>query len=498
MINVFRLHQKKLMLVITVLTILAFIWLYNPSDLKDLNANAAYTAYGKQLTQADVQRQAGRFYLARDLQQIDLIRELAGMAQTENQMLESFVWNLYVLQHEAEKLGIEPTDAQVADRIRQLPVFQTNGQFDYANYAKFVSEKLGPRGFTEVQLEGVIRDSLRLEALREVIGAPVAVGPSEIAEAGRLFRKVDLQTVTFPMEAAVAAVTVNEEELKGFFAQYQNSPFLIVPETRTVEFVEFALPAEEKADGNQVEVLQKLADQAVEFSNKAAAGDFAKAAAEAGLTVTKSPEFDRSGAKRSAGDASGPDLSPIAPSAFLLTEQAPVSEPIQSGDKFFVARLVAINPSRPMTFDEARAGIETQVRNMKAQEALRQNAEAAIAKIREALAGGTSFADAVAAAGLKAESIEGLEPAKAAADQESVVRATLLMEPGQLSGLIPTPQGGAVVYLVSRAPLDEAEFAKQKAEILPRLEEAKRDMVFQSWLVAARQAAKIGQVERRQ
>ena len=498
MINVFRLHQKKLMLVITILTIFAFIWLYNPSDLKDLNANAAYTAYGKQLTQADVQRQAGKFYLARDLQQLDLILELAGMAQNENQMLEAFVWNLYVLQHEAEKLGIEPTDDQVADRIRQLPVFQTDGQFDYTNYAKFVSEKLGPRGFTEVQLEGVIRDSLRLEALRDVVGAPVAVSPAEISEAGRLFRKVDLQTIAFPIEAARAAVTITEDELKSFFAQYQNSPFLIVPETRTVEFVEFALPADGQAGtGNKIEALQALADKAVEFSNKAAAGDFAKAAADAGVTVTKSPEFDRSGAKRS-GDASGPDLAPIAPAAFLLTEQAPVSEPIQSGDMFYVAKLVAVNPSRAMTFEEARSGIEAQLRNMKAQEALRQNADAAIAKIREAMAGGTSFADAVTAAGLKADSITGLEPAKAPADQEGVARATLLMEPGQLSGLIPSSQGGVAVYLVSRAPLDEAEFAKQKADILPRLEEAKRNMLFQSWLVAARQAAKIGQVERRQ
>jgi hypothetical protein len=89
-------------------------------------------------------------------------------------------------------------------------------------------------------------------------------------------------------------------------------------------------------------------------------------------------------------------------------------------------------------------------------------------------------------------------PAKASPDQEAALRATLLMEPGQLSGVMPAPLGGMAVYLASRAPLDEAELAKQKADIVPRLEEAKRDMLFQSWLVAARQTANIGRVEHRE
>jgi peptidyl-prolyl cis-trans isomerase D len=498
MINVFRLHQKKLMLVITVLTIIAFIWLYNPSNLKELNANEVYTAYGKELTQADVQRQANRYYLARDLQQLDLIIDLAGMAQNENQMLEAFVWNLFVLQHESAQLGIEPTDAQVAERIQALPVFHTNGQFDYTKYAKFVGEKLGPRGFTEVQLEGVIRDALRLEILRKVIGAPVAVSEAEIAEAGRLLRKVDVQTVSFPIEAAREAVTVTEEEVKNVFAQNQNTPYFVAPETRAVEVVEFALPADAKpAEGKNVEALQKLANDAVEFSTKAASGDFGQAATAAGLTVIQTPEFDRNGVPRSGAEAAGLELSGLAPTAFLLSEQQPVSDPIQVGEKFYVAKLISVNPVRPMTFDEARPAIEAQVRAMKAAEVLRQNADAAIAKIREAMKGGKSFADAVAETGLKAESITGVSPMGATPDQQAIMRATLLMEPGQLSGFVPGTQGGYAVYLASRAPLDEAEVAKQKDEIVPGIEQGKRNLLFQSWLASAREAAKIGRVEHR-
>jgi hypothetical protein len=505
MINVFRLHQKKLMLVITVLTIVAFVWLYNPSKLSELNANSAYTVYGKVLTDADVRRQANRFFLARDLGLDELIRELSGMAPSENQMVDAFVWNLYVLQHEAAELGIDPTDTQTADRIKSLPVFQTRGQFDPSKYALFVNEKLGPRGFTNYQLEEVVKDSLRLEMLQGVISAPVAVSPSEVEEAGKLLRKVDVQSVSFPLEATASAITVSDDELKNLFTQYQNSPqaamYLVVPETRVVELVEFAIPADAKpAEGKKIEALQKLASTAVEFSGKAATGDFAQLASGAGLKVTKTPEFDRSGMSRSADadPAAAADLPGIAQSAFLLTESKPISDPIQVDDKFYVAKLVTINPRRAMTFEEARAGLEAQARRSKAAELLRQNADAAIAKIREGVASGKSFADAAAAAGQKVESINGVSPTASAPDQQAIMRATLLMEPGQISGFIPGMQGGYLVYLAARAPLDAEQIEKQKEDVVPGIEMGKQNMLFQSWLSTAREAAKIGQVAHKQ
>jgi hypothetical protein len=499
MINVFRLHQRKLMLVIAILTIIAFVWLYNPANLNEMGANDAYTLYGRQLSQADVQREANKYYLAIDLQQLDLIGDLAGMAQDENQMLNEFIWNLFVLQHESRQLGIEPSDAQIAERIKSLPVFQTGGQFDPAKYGKFVSEKLGPRGFTERQLEGVIKDSLRLEVLKDVIGSPVAVSQAEVADAARILQKVDLQTVNFSAEEVLAAVTVTDDDIKMFYNQYQNSPMLIAPETRAVELVEFALPADAKpADGKApgMEALQKLADAAIAFSSKAGSGDFAQLAGASGLTVIKTPEFDRTGAAKGDLPENLSSLSEIAPAAFLLSDQAPVSDPIQAGDKFYVAKLVSTIPQRAMTLEEVRPMAEMRIRASKAGEALRQKADAAVTKIRAAMAGGKSFADAVAAEGLKVESLTGVSPTGAAPDQQAIMRASLLMQPGQVSGFIPGMTGGYVAYLAARAPLDAAELARQKDEIEPGLIEGKRRMLFVTWLDSARDAAKIGRVTR--
>ncbi len=231
------------MLVIAILTIIAFIFFYNPEKPGTFTSSTVATIYGRSLTQADIDREIRNFQLALALQQFDLIGELGGMEQDEDRALNEFVWNLLVLQHQARELGIEPTDPQVAARIKSLPVLQTSGQFDPRKYALFVQEQLGPRGMTERQLENVIRDSLRLEQLKAVIGAPVSVSAAEVREAARVWQKMDIQLVRFPLTAAETAVEVTEAEAMAFFER--NKQTMLAPETRIVEFVEFVPPATE-------------------------------------------------------------------------------------------------------------------------------------------------------------------------------------------------------------------------------------------------------------
>ena len=58
----------------------------------------------------------------------------------------------------------------------------------------------------------------------------------------------------------------------------------------------------------------------------------------------------------------------------------------------------------------------------------------------------------------------------------------MLMQPGQLSGMIPDADGGFAVYLSSRAPIDQADLAK-KPELASRILESKRHLLFMTWLV---------------
>lgn len=493
MITIIRKNQRVLMLVIAVLTIVAFIWLYNPADTPKLGTNTVATIYGRKVSQADIEREIKNYQLALALGQFSLLENLGGMVQDENRALDEFIWNLLVMHHEAKELGVDPTDSQIADRIKAVRTFQTNGQFDSAKYKTFMLEQLGPRGFTELQLENVIRDTLRVERIKTIVSSPTAVSDAEFGETARVLQKFSAQAVRFSLSSVASSAKVSEEELKDFYRQY--GPALSMPESRAVEYVKFApTPGEKPLEGRgKVEALQKLADAATAFSEQASASSFEKAASTGGLTVQTTPEFDRSGSSPSAAnDAIAPELKNLAPAAFLLTEKNPVSDVIQSGDTFFVLKLAKVNPQRPLTIEEVRPKAEKQLGARKAERLLRESADPAIAKIRESMSAGTSFSDAVAAAGLQVKSFNDLDPSgeNLSPEEQGIAAATLLMEPGQFSGLIPDADGGFAVLLSERAPLDAAALAT-KPELIARILENKRRLLFQTWLSSARDAAKI-------
>jgi len=496
MITILRQNQRILMLVIAVVTIVSFVWLYNPMRRSPggMRGDAAAQIYDRTLTHADIERQVNNYRLALAMQQFDLIQDLGGMAQSQGQALTEFIFNLLVMQHESKELAIDPTDQQVADRIRQLPVMQENGEFSPQKYATFVNENLFPRGFTERQLEDVVRDSIRLERMKAVVGAPVAVSDAEVMEGARALQKVDVQEIRFPLADAKAQQTVTDQEIQGFYERNRNLPSLFAPETRAVDFVEFALPADQKPEGKEkVDALQKLADAASHFAETARAGNLAETATAEGKTVQTSPEFDRTGVTKGAGDQkSEVNWKELAPTAFALNEDAPVSDVLQSGDKFYILKLNHVNPRRPLTLEEVRPMAMDALLGAKAERVLRESAAATVEKLREAITAGKSFGDAAAALGLKVEAINGLSlrDDSLSPDKRELARVATEMEPGQLSNFLPTQDGGAAIFLVSRAPVDEAELAKEKDEMKSGILENKRRLLFVTWLASAREAAK--------
>ncbi len=489
MIHIFRQHQRYVMLAVAIIIIVTFVVFYDPANLHKIGTNSVAEMYGQSLSQADIDRQVKSFNLARSLSQYELIGELGGMGQSEEEVLNEFVWNLMVLQHQAKELGIEPLDSQIKDGIMALPVFQTNGQFDPRKYAEFVQERLGPNGLTEAYIENVIRDSLRLERLKSIVGAPVAVTPGEVTEAVRTLQKMDLQKVKFPLPDP-STVTVADADINVFFER--NKATMIKPETRVVSYVEFVpAPADAALTGKaKIDALQKLADQATAFSEQATGATFDQTAAKAGLTVKTSPEFNGTGDTEAPGDLTA-DLKTIAPSAFQLTEATSVSDVLQSGDKFFVVKLTKTNPQRPLTIEEVRPLIEARLRGAKAGEMLSAKAAAAVATIRAELAAGKPFADAAAAAGVTTEPLNGfsVNSESLSIDQRELATVALVLEPGQISNFIPSADGGFAVFLASRTPA-EADTA-QKEEIEEGILQNKQRMIFLTWLAAARDQAKI-------
>ena len=109
MITVMRNHHKTLMIVITALVCISFSWYWNANpDFGQMSNGTVGKIYDRNVSQVEFERNARLLRLSSQLGMRELITELTAGAQTEAQAFENFSWNLLVLRHEAERLGIRP------------------------------------------------------------------------------------------------------------------------------------------------------------------------------------------------------------------------------------------------------------------------------------------------------------------------------------------------------------------------------------------------------
>ena len=483
------------MLVVAVLTIVAFIFLYNTTQLDELATIENPTIYGKALTPLAIDRQVKNYQLTLALGQFELLQKLGGTAPDEDRALTEFVWNLLVLQHQSRELGIEPTDDQVANRIKQVPIFQAGGQFDPLKYGQFVSEQLAPRGFTERQLEEVIRDSLRLEALSKIVEAPAAISEGEMQAMARAFQPVTAGFVRFERKQENDKIQISPEEVSSI--HQQNQAAFMADETREARCVVFELPADSKLEGKEkVDALQKLANAASELTDSLAqaGASLEQLASKAGAKIIKLTAFDRTGSPAQAPSSLNSEaMADLAPAAFLVPKAGATSDVIQSGDAFYIIEVTAVNPARPLTLEEARPRIEAQLRAQKAEQIFTADATSAANALRAAVAGGKSFAEAAAAQNLKVEEIKNVVAAaeSTSPENQAIAGSTLLLKEGGISNLEGAPWGAFVAQLQSRAPIDQMAFGARETQIRESLLRNKRDLLFMEWLRVSREAARI-------
>ena len=497
MFTTIRKHQRWLMTLIAALTIIAFAWLYNTTDLERVGSNIVAKIYGRDVMQVDIERAVRNYQLALALGQFELVRDLAGQAQSEDEAANNFIWNLMVMQHEAARLGVEPGDQAVVDRIKMLPVFQTAGQFDPVKYSTFMQEQLAPRGFTERQLENVIRDSLRLAGIKDLVGSPAMVMPGEAAAALNRIRPLNLEILRWKATSVAKNVQVGESELTEAFAARAQD--LQVPEKRSVRYVLFALTPDQRdlAGAERVAALQKTATATGDLSQALAdgGGDLVAVAAEKGLEVQTTPFFAPDAATGAASEGlDGEVVTAAAAVAFRLPQGPGNFEIIQVGnDGFAVVEVAGVEAARPMTFEEARADLLADLIARQRDTMVREAADRDLAEMRAAMDGGKDFAAAARAAGVKPEKVSGLSvlDRELAPDRRQIAMAAIDMADGTLGSFAPTPDGGFAVYVASRGELDEQAMAEQRPMMESGLLEGKEMLLFAQWLTTARQESAL-------
>jgi hypothetical protein len=509
MITVMRKHHKWLMIVIAILAI-PFIFYFNKSDFTVNRDTDLGRIYDRPVTNVEFQRSVRLLTLAQTVGLSQLVQDLMMRPMSENDAYVNFAFNRLVLDHEAEALGVKPTNQEVVAFVKTLIPFQNNGAFDPAKYTEFVKTRLPAMGFTEAQLEELVTDQLTLNRVKDLLGAGLHVADSETAEYyEQAYGKLHVAVIRFREEDFQKDVKVTDEDIARYY-EARKAEFK-TDEKRKIEFVAFPLgEAEKKLAGKErIDALQKVANRANEFVQAMLEKDakFAEVAAKFNVPVVATGEF--------AATAPDPALggnAQLAQYAFQLKQEEPVSDALQGADSFYVLHLLGSTPSRPLTLDEAKPKITEALTKEKLKQAIATRGNDVSRTIREAAKANTPFDKALAQMGLQAERIppfsiiENPTPTPAPAtspappkpdepkkpdipDLASIKNSVRELNPGDASDFIPTPKGGLVTVLETRDPGDPAGFETARTNFEKNYLQSKKMVVFDEWLHDRRKAA---------
>jgi len=504
MITIMRKHHKVLMIFITVLVCISFSWYWNKTDFGQLGNGTVGKIYDRNVSEMEFQRNVRLLRLGSQLGMRELITELTAGAQTETQAFESFSWNLMVLRHEAEQLGIRPDTTEIANAVKALPAFGGEHGFDLARYTDFADHALAPMGFSEAQIEELAADQIILERVKKILSAGVNVPEADLRNSfEQAYAKMDASVVRFRFEDFAQDAQINDTEIAKYYEAQKAQ--LKSDEKRRIKFVRFGLTDEQKklTGKTRIDVLQKLADQANDFTEalQVKGADFDQVVAKFQLTPSESADF--SIASPDPALASEPEL---VQATFALTKEAPNSDAIQTRDGFDVLTLLKVEPSRPLTLDEARSKIVEALKQQRAHQMVATKAAEVAGKLRDELKSGKPVGDAAAKMGVKVEKIPTFalvdtlpgatpsptpDPKNERPDMPRIKQAASDLSPGDVSDYLSTPDGGLIVILEKRETLAPAEFEKSRVLIEGQALQNRSQVVFYEWLRERRHAAGV-------
>jgi len=488
------------MIGITIMIIIAFGgWgIYRGKSSPRNVASSGFRIYGRVYTLEELQKQGNGFSVARYAGLGELLNGLCGTATSQDLAFNDFIFNRLILNHEAQRLGIIVDDGEVAAAIAKLPNFQTNDAFDHAKYQLFLQTVLPPHGFTTERFEDLVRDEVRLQKIVALLGSTVDLTPAEFrSQYVQINQKMRISVVRLDLKTFKAAIQPTEEEIARVFKDREKS--YTSPEKRVVSFVTFDLSEADKAlkGKENMTARQNLANHVGEFGDLLKENHpFADVAKKYGLEIKTTPEFAE--AEPPSNLASVPNAAAV---SFKLNENESTIPALPMGDGYCILHLDKITPSRQLTLAEARPQVIEQIKAERANEMLTTSGNALRAKIAEALKAGKSLADAAKEAGQQVETFPAFsltKPPVEKPDAQTIIMKAVQMSDGDLSDYVPVAEGGVIIHLDGRDPIDEEQFKKDEKEEIAGARKGQIFAAFTEWIQARRKSANVQPVGQQQ
>jgi hypothetical protein len=176
--------------------------------------------------------------------------------------------------------------------------------------------------------------------------------------------------------------------------------------------------------------------------------------------------------------------------ALTLTPEQPIpSEPLPGADAVYIIALKKRIPSEVEPFEAVRERVAEDFRRDEAKEAARRAGEAFYSKLTNSLAQNKSFQDSCQEANVIPQKPPpfSLTTRSLPPEWESRVSVSLLKDvafalaPGKTSPFVKSPDGGLVLHVVSRQPVDEAQLKAELPAFIDRLREERRREASNEW-----------------
>jgi len=491
MITILRKHRHWLMIVIAILA-LPFCIYFVKTDYSAIRPDQFARIYDRNIPMLEAQQNARLLDLGRALGMSDFVQSLTMGATEQNQVYAQFILNLLILRHEAARLGIRPTSSEIADIVRDLPAFRSEGGFDFKKFNDFVQNALSPNGLSEAQIEELVRDQLCLKQIKQLLAAGVSVPETEIkTNYEQAYDKLYVGLIRLRPADFAKEITIGDDDVRKYYEAHKAE--LKSDEKRKVEFVRLALTDDQKklTGKERVEALQKLSDRANDFTQALLekGADFKQVAAKFQLPMQLTGEFT----------AATPDpqlnIDPqLGAAAFKLSMQEPNSDPIQVADGFYILHLAGMVEARPLTIEEAKPKIVEAIKNSRTRELMSTKGAEIVHQLREATKSGQSLEAAIKKAGLKVENMppfslldESAETQEKERKKESpelvaIKYAMTSLSPGEMSDFLPLDDSGLIAVLEKREPSADAGDHEKRAAFEKRILDNKRQIVFYEWL----------------
>ncbi|MDF1850396.1 MAG: peptidyl-prolyl cis-trans isomerase [Verrucomicrobiales bacterium] len=495
MLTQIRHIQKGTLIVVTVIIVIAFAFLYSDFDFVSKTVGAqdcVVKVYDRCYRQKEAQKLASNYEVAFRLGMYDFATTLFGESRQDNDRTD-FIMSLIILRKEAEKMGIEPTAEEIKEAIPKLPVFQQ--PWMTADLVK--NTILGPNGFTEGDLAQLVKDYLSYQKMRELIGTGVVAVPSEVE---RIYTKAnqrfEASLVNFDRKKVLDSIKVTDEEIKEYFDENQGDGKSLMSEPkRGFEYAKFTPKevaedatneAKAKADFDYRNAVNRayadLADDESDFAGiaKQYEGDKASFSMSYG---TYEPFAMQSPPEELAGNE---EILSALFSSLLQNDEVTVPLPTAEGGGYYVFHVTSEVEPKPLTLEQATPVIREALLARKSDRAVNDAANAARAKIAEALEAGKSFAEASKSAELEITPLPNFSQQEPPADIDDaglILSAVESLGPQSVSEVMKRPEDGGyfLVYVDKIEIYKDEEKSSAERSISAALEGELKRRLFSAW-----------------